>query len=200
MSDDATVYLQTLSDLLLNVEVTDARGTLIGLDGGVEQAVELLMAARAFKRKVMLVGNGGSAAIVSHVHNDLSKTLGIRALVFNETPLLTALANDSSYAHVFERPVESWAEAGDVLVAVSSSGASESILRAAKAASDRECELITLSGFRADNALRAKGHVNFYVASGVYGLVETAHAALLHCITDGAGVRVAAASETRVRA
>ena len=200
MSDDATVYLQTLSDLLLNVEVTDARGTLIGLDGGVEQAVELLMAARAFKRKVMLVGNGGSAAIVSHVHNDLSKTLGIRALVFNETPLLTALANDSSYAHVFERPVESWAEAGDVLVAVSSSGASESILRAAKAASDRECELITLSGFRADNALRTRGRVNFYVASGVYGLVETAHAALLHCITDGAAARVSAESASKVRA
>ena len=184
---------------MLNVEVSDARGLRIRLDDGAERAVELLMAARARKRKVMLVGNGGSA-VVSYVRNDLAKVLGIRALAFNGTPLLSALANDSSYVHVFERPVELREEAGDVLVAVSSWGESESILRAAKAASDGECELITLSDFRKDNALRARGRVNFYVGSDVYGLVETAHAALLHCVTDGAGARVAAESAGMVRA
>jgi D-sedoheptulose 7-phosphate isomerase len=198
--DNATTYLQSLSDLLLGAAVTDAQGARISLDDGTERAVEMLMAARANRRKVMLVGNGGSAAIVSHVHNDLAKALGIRALVFNETPLLTALANDTAYAHVFEVPIEQWAEEGDVLVAVSSSGKSDSILLAAKAAADKGCQIITLSGFREDNPLRERGGVNFYVASDEYGFVETAHAALLHCVTDCALARVTAETASQAMA
>lgn len=132
----------------------------------------------------MLVGNGGSAAIVSHMQNDLCKAVGVRAMVFNEPPLLTALSNDHGYGCVFERPVDLWAESGDLLLAISSSGQSENILRAARSAKARGCQILTLSGFLADNPLRGMGHLNFYAPSQVYGYVELVHSVLAHFLTD----------------
>ena len=73
-----------------------------------------------------------------------------------------------------------------MMLAVSSSGKSENILRAAQASKDHGCKLVTFSGFGDDNPLRQLGDMNFFVDSSVYGFVETAHAALTHFITDRA--------------
>ena len=97
-----------------------------------------------------------------------------------------SLANDHGYGCVFERPIQLWVDAGDVLVAISSSGRSENILRAIEAAQARQCRVVTLSGFRPDNPLRRTGELNFYVASETYGFVEVAHAALTHFLADSA--------------
>ena len=70
--------------------------------------------------------------------------------------------------------------------AVSSSGRSENILRAAQAARGNGCGVITLTGFAPDNPSRRLGDLNFYVNSLEYGFVDTAHAALTHYITDRA--------------
>jgi D-sedoheptulose 7-phosphate isomerase len=147
-------------------------------------AAEIILSLRPGSGKVILNGNGGSAAIVSHMHNDLCKAAGLRAMVFNETPLLTALSNDEGYESVFERPVEPWAKPGDVLLAVSSSGQSENILRSARASLKQGCQLITFTGFRANNPLRQMDQLNLHVPSQVYGYVETAHAALGRLLTD----------------
>jgi D-sedoheptulose 7-phosphate isomerase len=179
-------YFRTLSELMLTMEVTDGRAATLSLDQGAERAIQAILEVRSASSKVMLTGNGGSSAIVSHVQNDLCKAVGVRALVFTEQPLLTALANDHGYGCVFQRPLELWAEPGDLLLAVSSSGKSENILRAARAALEKGCRVITLSGFSPDNPLRQMGDLNFYVPSDVYGYVETAHAALAHFITDRA--------------
>lgn len=134
----------------------------------------------------MLIGNGGSAAITSHMRNDLCKAIGIRAMVLNDPPLLTALSNDHGYTCAFERSVELWANSGDLLLAISSSGQSESILRAGQAAVAQGCQIITLSGFQADNPLRYMAHLNYYAPSQVYGYVELAHSVLAHLMTDRA--------------
>jgi D-sedoheptulose 7-phosphate isomerase len=178
-----TDYFHRLSGLLLTMEVTDRRGVRVSLEEGTEKAIQMFLDVKSAFRKVMLAGNGGSAAIVSHVQNDLCKAVGMRAMVFNEPPLLTALANDHGYGCVFQRPIELWAEPGDVLFTVSSSGKSESILRAIQAAVDKQCQVITLSGFSPDNASRRMGDLNFYLRSDVYGYVETAHMALAHFLT-----------------
>jgi len=180
----AEQHFRHLSRLLIDVKVTDICGTGLSLDNGTQKAADLIVSARSDGNKVMLIGNGGSAAIASHAHNDLCKRAGVRALVFNEPPLLTALANDYGYASVFERPIEMWAEQADVLLAISSSGRSESILRAAHAALKRKCRVITLSGFASDNPLRRMGHINFYIASSEYGEVEAAHSVVMHFLTD----------------
>jgi len=179
-------YLQILSNCMLSTEVTDAHGSELNLDEGADRAVEMILNTRQNSRKIMLTGNGGSSSVVSHVQNDLCKAVGVRALVFTEQPLLTAFANDEGYGSVFEKPIELWAEAGDLLITVSSSGKSENIIRSLKASQNAGCKIITFSGFEADNPSRNSGVLNFYVNSDAYGFVETAHAALLHFMTDQA--------------
>ena len=183
---NARSYLQRLADLTQSALVTDREGAAISLDEGAERAVRLILAAGAGSGKVMAVGNGGSATIASHMQNDLCKAVGVPGMVFTEPALLMALANDDGYETVFESPIELWARPGDVLVAISSSGRSENVLRGVRAATLRECHIITFTGFDEDNPLRRMGDINFYVASQVYGFVENAHAAITHFITDRA--------------
>ena len=179
-----TDYFATLSQLLLSIEATDQQGDALTLDQGTERAVQMIGDVKSASRKMLLAGNGGSSAIVSHVQNDLCKSVGVRAMVFTEQPLLTALANDDGYGSVFEWPIGLWAEAGDLLLTVSSSGRSENIVRALAAAREMGCQVITLSGFDADNTSRQMGDLNFYVPSHVYGFVESAHTALAHYLTN----------------
>lgn len=183
----AADYLKGMTDALESVEATGRDATVLTVERAIAVAVEFLHAVKREGTKVLLVGNGGSAGIVSHVHNDLCKCVGVRALVFNEVPLLTALANDDGYDTVFETPMRLWAEEGDVLIAVSSGGESSNIVRAVTLAAARQCRIVTLSGFKSGNRLRALGDINLYVPSAVYGYVEMAHAILAHCITDMAG-------------
>ena len=173
-----------LTELLLQIQVTTGEDRTLSLDEGADLAVGLIGAVREKGGKVISLGNGGSAAIASHLHNDLSASAGIKALAFTDAPLLTALANDYGYASVFTRPLELWAERGDLVVAVSSSGRSENILAAVRLAKKKGLEAVTLTGFDPDNPLRGLGGVNFWADSHDYGLVETAHQALAHYLSD----------------
>ncbi len=186
----AVNYFQQLSRLLLATQITTLHEEVLSLDEGAEAAANVLRSVRSNSGKVMLIGNGGSAAIASHMQNDLCKAVGVRALVFNEPPLLTVLSNDHGYECVFERPIGLWADAHDLIVAFSSSGRSENILRAVRAAAMRGCKVITFSGFQPTNPLRQMGAVNFYVASQAYGYVEVAHGALAHFLTDCCSTRM----------
>jgi D-sedoheptulose 7-phosphate isomerase len=180
----ATERLQRIAALLDQVTGRDATGRPEGLDQAMERAVGLILAAQSEGRTVMVIGNGGSAAIATHLHNDLVKAIGVRALAFVDAPLLTALGNDHGYAAVYHRPLELWARPGDVLLAISSSGRSENILRAVASARARSCHVITISGFAEDNPLRAAGDVNLHVATTDYGEVEAVHSVLAHALTD----------------
>lgn len=184
-----TEYCNNLSSLLSQSEVTDQHGGTMPLDEGAGNVVNMILSVKLDNRKVMVIGNGGSAAIASHTQNDLCKAVGVRALVFDDTSLLTALSNDHGYGCVYERPIKLWAEKGDLLIAISSSGQSENIIRAVKAAEKYGCGIITLSGFKPDNPLRAMGSINFYVPVADYGYVESAHAILTHFFTDNAMTR-----------
>jgi D-sedoheptulose 7-phosphate isomerase len=190
MELDFTTYIQELDRILSGALVTDHQGNPIGLNQGANRAVDMILDTARREAKVMIMGNGGSAAIASHFYNDLSKSVGVRSLVFDNTPLLTALANDHGYACVFERPLAMWAEDGDLAMIISSSGESENVLRAADRASRLGCRIITFSGFKADNQLRHRGDINFYLASESYGLVETGHSAITHFLTDKAMVKI----------
>ena len=179
-------FFEKLSELLLSIEVTDRNGAPLSLEDGAEQTVQMMLYTKDASQKVLLAGNGGSSAIVSHVQNDLCKATGVKAMVFTEQPLLTALANDEGYGSVFEWPINMWAEANDLFITVSSSGQSENIVRGLKAAREKECRVITMSGFDPNNASRELGDLNFYVPSSVYAYVETAHTALAHYLTTKA--------------
>lgn len=176
--------LAEIGRVLTAVEVTDGEGRPVGLDEGLERAVAILTTQTGAGCKAMFIGNGASAAIGSHQALDYWKTGGMRAVTFNDLALLTAVSNDFSYPEVFEKPIEMFADAGDVLLAISSSGKSENILRGADAARKRGCRVITFSGFRPDNPLRSRGELNFYAPSMSYGHVEVTHLALSHTLLD----------------
>ncbi len=177
-------YLAELSERLARVEATDGACAPLSLDAALARAVAVVRTQTAAGRKVIFIGNGGSAAIASHQAVDYWKNGGMRAVAFNDPSLLTCLGNDFGYAHVFEKPIEMFADAGDVLMAISSSGRSENILRGVEAARTAGCRLLTFSGFRPDNPLRRLGELNFWVPSDSYGHVEISHLALCHSIVD----------------
>ena len=95
----------------------------------------------------MIIGNGGSAGVASHMAVDFWKNGGVRAMTFNDAPVLTCVANDYSYEEVFEVPIRQFANPGDIAICISSSGSSINIRRGAKAAKEMGCHVITCSGF-----------------------------------------------------
>jgi D-sedoheptulose 7-phosphate isomerase len=177
-------YVQEILAVAVATMATDSQRNRLELEDAVSLGVELLRTARANNSKVLLVANGGSAAIASHAQNDLVKACGIRSMVFTEQPLLTALANDNGYDSAYELPTDIWADAGDVMIAISSSGNSENILRAVKVAKKHGMKVVTLSGFDEDNDLRKQGDINLYSKSSKYGIVENVHSIIAHSITD----------------
>ena len=191
----SSIWLEHLARNPGEVACTATDGASLPFADATESAAEHLLQARRLGRKVLVIGNGGSAAIASHMQTDLCHSLGIRGLVFNEPPLLTALANDNGYENAFRRLVDLWADAGDLLVAISSSGRSPNILNACAAARAHGLAILTYSGFGADNALRRAGDLNFYVANASYGPVESAHAVLVHHLTDRVLARLRAEEE-----
>jgi len=188
----ASAHFAAFARVLERIEVTDEEREAVPLDRGIDSIVDSIVALKDNGRKALLIGNGGSAAIVSHVHNDLCKAVGVRAIVFNETPFLTAMANDHGYHSVFHRPVDLWADRGDLLIAVSSSGESENIVTAAALAKEKGCRVFTFTGFGAGNRLRRIGDLNVYVPASEYGSVEMAHSVIAHFVTDMAMVRASA--------
>ena len=180
-----TQYLNNLNSLLERIEITDKNRKPLNINEGLSLIIHNLNTIKTSNKKVMIVGNGGSAAIASHLQNDLCKAAQIRAMVFTEPPLLTALSNDISYIAAYREQVNLWADHDDILIAISSSGRSQNILDAANTARKRGCNpIITLSGFLPDNPLRGMGDINGYISSKEYGYVELAHSVLAHYISD----------------
>lgn len=144
----------------------------------------MILDAHSKNKKIILAGNGGSAAIASHVSVDLTKAGGIRAINFNESDLITCFANDYGYENWISRAIECYADPEDLIILISSSGQSPNIINAAKKAKEIDLPIITLSGFLENNPLRKIGTVNFWVNSSEYNIVEMVHNIILLSILD----------------
>jgi len=177
-------YFTTLSDHLSQTAVTSASGDALDIAEAVNRVMGWARAAHAAGNKLIFVGNGGSAAIASHMATDYSKNGDVRAMALNDTAMLTCLGNDLGYERIFAKQIELYARADDLVLAISSSGRSANILNAVKAARAAKCAVVTFSGFTADNPLRRLGDINFYVASDRYGFVEIGHLTICHAVLD----------------
>ncbi|HEV8565057.1 MAG TPA: SIS domain-containing protein [Actinomycetota bacterium] len=151
MSDDdaratARRYLSTVSETLRRVE-TDCLDDIV-------TAADLVIRALRGGGKILVCGNGGSAADAQHFATEFVSTLtldhvrsSIPAIALTtDTSLLTAVSNDFGFEHVFERQVEALGAVGDVLVGISTSGNSLNVVRAAELARTRELSVIALTG------------------------------------------------------
>ena len=173
-----------LQSLISCAEFTGGQEQSIPYADGFQSSLELLKEARERKAGVFLVGNGGSAAVVSHIFNDFIIVARLRAFTLHESSLATCMANDYGYENVYSRSLATLAQANDLLIAVSSSGKSRNIRNATDCMKEVGGKVITLSGFDKDNPLRAMGSINFWLNSNDYGLVEIGHMFFLHCLSD----------------
>jgi len=145
---------------------------------------EIFLAARRGGRKAILAGNGGSAAIASHCSVDFTKNAGVRCVNFNEADLITCFANDYGYERWLEKALDFYADDGDVVILISSSGQSANMCRAAECAGRRGLTVVTFTGFDETNPLRKLGVLNFWVDSRAYNVVEMTHQIWLLAVCD----------------
>ena len=158
----------------------------------VENLSRLIDEAYESGRFVFLIGNGGSGANASHLCEDLAKCtlrdydrqkrLKILSLTDN-TPWVTAVANDISYEHVFLEQLKNLASPGDLLVAISGSGNSPNILRAVEWANSRELTTVGITGFKGGK-LRGMAQHSLHVDVDDMGIVESLHQVAFHWVVD----------------
>lgn len=134
--------------------------------------------------KVILAGNGGSAAIACHIAVDFSRSCSIRAVNFNEADLITCYANDYGYENWIKEALRSYADPKDLVILISSSGNSQNIVNAAKYCNSKNIDLLTFSGFSEKNELNGLGKVNVWINSNYYNFVEMAHHLFLVALVD----------------
>ena len=146
---------------------------------------DLILETSLKKNKVLIFGNGGSAAIASHVSVDLTKNAKIKCLNFNEASLITCFSNDYGFHHWTEKAIDFYGNEGDMLIVISSSGNSENMLNGVKAARKGKFKgIVTLSGFAEDNPLCQLGDINLWINSRAYNFVENIHQVWLLAIVD----------------
>ncbi len=160
---------------------------LAGLEADIERAAALLAGALGGGRKLMLCGNGGSAADSQHIAAELTgrfikdrRPLAALALT-TDTSALTCIANDYSYEDVFARQVTGLGVRGDCLIGISTSGNSKNVIRAVEAAREIGIHVIGLLG-REGGALAALCDVPIVVPSAVTARIQEAHIFIGHTL------------------
>ncbi|MFN3399049.1 MAG: SIS domain-containing protein [Ferrovibrio sp.] len=147
---------------------------------------------RALERdaQIFACGNGGSAAISSHLACDHGK--GIRAdtalrprvtSLSANVELITAIANDMAFSEIFAYQLESAGRPGDLLITISSSGDSENVVRAVEWARANQVGTIAMTGFDGGRSAQL-ADVNLHVPAHNYGIVEDVHQSLMHVLAQ----------------
>jgi D-sedoheptulose 7-phosphate isomerase/D-glycero-D-manno-heptose 1,7-bisphosphate phosphatase len=183
-------------------QLTRALDTVVHSE--LDRAAKIINAAHDDGCALFACGNGGSASIANHLQCDHVKGVrvgtGLLARVQSlstNVELLSAIANDIGYDAVFEYQLQSQARAGDVLIAISSSGRSPNIVRALEWASANGLSTIALTGFDGQPA-RSLSTVSIHVDTRNYGIIEDAHQACMHLLAQY--VRQSRMSEAEVAA
>ena len=149
-----------------------------------EEDLEKLKDIIVSKEKIIILGNGGSNAISSHISQDYTKALGKKALSFSDASRLTCYINDYGMENAYSKFIEHFAEPETLIILISSSGNSDNIVNAANYCIGKH-DIITLSGFNKKNKLNSysdKSLLSFWVDSSEYGVVESIHEIILHSL------------------
>ncbi len=175
-----------------------------GLSKPIAAAVQAILVSVTSGGKVLACGNGGSAADAQHFAAEFvgrfereRPELGAVALT-TDSSILTAVANDYGYEQVFARQVRALGLAGDVLLAISTSGNSASVLAAVEAAHAREMTVVALTGRgggKMAGALR-ETDVHICVPHERTARIQEVHLLTLHCLCDGVDSQLLGDQET----
>jgi D-sedoheptulose 7-phosphate isomerase len=142
--------------------------------------------------KVLACGNGGSAADSQHFAAEMVNRFeqerpGLAAIALTtDTSILTSIANDYAYQQVFARQVSALGHPGDVLLAISTSGNSDSVVRAAQAARERDMSVIALTGRDGGNLAEqmSDSDILICVPADNTARIQEIHLLTIHCLCD----------------
>lgn len=178
-------YIAELIDIIDRTEICLGIGKKCAdYNEGINQLVDIFSRHKLEQTQLFFIGNGGSSAIASHMTADFMKNGGMNTYSLYDNAVTTCMGNDYGYEYIFSRPMEFLIRENDLVVAISSSGNSKNIINAIKVAKAKKAEIITFTGFDADNRVKQLGDINVYVPSSRYGMVESIHNLILQQIVD----------------
>lgn len=174
--------------MTLNDEINAHIRAFEGLDKkSIAKGAALLVTVFSQGGKVLLCGNGGSAADAQHFAAELAgrfkkERRGLPAIaITTDSSALTAISNDYGYEQVFARQIDALAKAGDVVVIISTSGTSANAIEAVKAARKRSCAVLSLTGHKGGK-LAELSDININILSSDTARIQELHIFVIHCI------------------
>ncbi|WP_218813896.1 phosphoheptose isomerase [Rickettsiella endosymbiont of Dermanyssus gallinae] len=157
------------------------------------EASQLFVECLLNNNKILVCGNGGSAADSQHFASELinrfeiERPISLPAIALTtDTSTITSIANDYSYSEIFAKQIRALGQAGDILLLISTSGNSESILRACEAAQSRDLKIIALSGKDGGSlaGLLNASDIEIRVPGSFTARIQETHLLIIHCLCD----------------
>jgi len=133
--------------------------------------------------RIIILGNGGSNSVASHISQDYMKFCGKKVSILSDPSMLTMLTNDFGYDSAYQKFLEYYVEKDTLVIIIFSGGESKNMLNAQKWCDENEVPYGVLTGFKPNNSLRIKSSKalwNYYIDSIEYGVVECIHQIFLH--------------------
>ena len=147
--------------------------------------VEFFKFQKAFHThpRVILLGNGGSNSVASHISQDYMKFHGKKVSVLSDPSMITMLTNDFGYEYAYQKFLEYYVEKDTLVIIISSGGESVNMLKCVDWCEDNKIDYGVLTGFKSNNTIRREASNalwNYHIASESYGVVECVHQIFLH--------------------
>ena len=134
-------------------------------------------------KRIIILGNGGSNSVASHISQDYMKFHGKKVSILSDPSMLTMLTNDFGYENAYQKFLEYYVEEDSLVIIMSSGGESKNMLNAQNWCEQNDVSYGVLSGFAPGNSLRKNATNalwNYYINSTDYGVVECVHQIFLH--------------------
>ena len=133
--------------------------------------------------RIIILGNGGSSSVASHISQDYMKFQGKKVSILSDPSMLTMLTNDYGYENAYQKFLEYYVEEDTLVILMSSGGESDNILNCLTWCEENSVYYVILTGFSPDNRIRSMATNaiwNYYINSEDYGVVECVHQIFLH--------------------
>jgi len=184
--------LQDRISTLFRASIETKTRALTVLLPSIEIASKVMVQCLLADKKILSCGNGGSAADAQHFSAELLNRFererpGLPAVALTtDSSTLTAIANDYSYKEIFSKQVTALGQAGDVLLAISTSGNSGNVMEALKAGQDRQMPIVALTGKDGGQigSLLSSNDIEIRVPSDSTARIQEVHLLVLHCLCD----------------
>ena len=140
-------------------------------------------AAFTCNSRIIVLGNGGSSSVASHISQDYMKFKGKKVSILSDPSMITMLANDFGYKKAYQKFLEYYVEKDTLVIIMSSGGESENIIKCQKYCEENRIDYGVLTGFFSNNRLKTRSKnaaFNYHIDSESYGVVECVHQIFLH--------------------